>query len=49
MKGVRRITENVIETKSYNFAIDVINTYKKLQEDKEFILSKQFLRDKHRC
>jgi four helix bundle protein len=44
MKGVRRITENVIETKSYNFAIDVINTYKKLQEDKEFILSKQFLR-----
>lgn len=37
--------ENVVQIKSYAFAIKIVNTCKKLkQEQKEFILSKQFLR-----
>jgi four helix bundle protein len=40
------IQENnsIIVTKSYSFAIDVVMLYKKLVEQKEFILSKQLLR-----
>ena len=38
------MTENIIETKSYKFAIDIVNIYKVLLEKKEFILSKQLLR-----
>ncbi len=38
-------SENVIQTKSYAFAIKIVNTYKQLKnEEKEFILSKQLLR-----
>ncbi len=38
-------SENVVQTKSYNFALRVIKLYKYLsQEKKEFILSKQLLR-----
>ena len=38
-------SENVIQTKSYAFAIKIVNTYKQLKnEKKEFILSKQLLR-----
>ena len=37
--------ENVVQIKSYEFAIKIVNTCKKLQkEQKEFILSKQLLR-----
>lgn len=37
--------ENVVQVKSYAFAIKVVNTFKVLQQDKkEFILSKQLLR-----
>lgn len=37
--------ENVVQIKSYAFAIKIVNTCKKLQHDKkEFILSKQLLR-----
>lgn len=40
MKG-----ENIIKTKSYQFAIRVVNLYKFLVEDKkEFVISKQLLR-----
>ncbi len=39
------IKENIIQQKSFAFAVRAINTYKFLtQEKKEFILSKQFLR-----
>ena len=37
--------ENIIETKSFEFAVRIVNLYKHLnQEKKEFILSKQLLR-----
>jgi len=37
--------ENIIKTKSYLFAIEVIKTSKKMMaEEKEFVLSKQLLR-----
>lgn len=37
--------ENIIQTKSYNFALRVVKLYKHLsQEKKEFVLSKQLLR-----
>jgi len=37
--------ENVIQTKSFAFAIRIVNAYKYLQtEKKEFVLSKQMLR-----
>lgn len=37
--------ENIIQKKSFEFAIRVVNAYKYLQiEKKEFVLSKQFLR-----
>lgn len=39
------IKENIIQQKSFAFAVRAINAYKFLtQEKKEFILSKQFLR-----
>ena len=38
-------SENIIQSKSYAFAIKIVNTYKQLKnEEKEFILSKQLLR-----
>jgi four helix bundle protein len=37
--------ENVIKTKSFQFAVNTVNAYKSLQEEKrEYILSKQFVR-----
>jgi four helix bundle protein len=37
--------DNVIQTKSYNFAVRVVKLYKHLsQEKKEFVLSKHLLR-----
>lgn len=39
------VKENIIQQKSFHFAVRAINAYKFLtQEKKEFILSKQFLR-----
>ena len=36
---------NILEEKSYRFAIHVVNLYKKLvREEKEFVLSRQFLK-----
>ncbi|MBI4648595.1 MAG: four helix bundle protein, partial [Bacteroidia bacterium] len=38
-------TENVIQTKSYAFAIRIVNLYRFLcEQKKEFVLSKQLLR-----
>ncbi len=36
--------ENIVVTKSFNFAVRVINLYKVLASRKEFVMSKQFLR-----
>ena len=36
--------ESILKTKSYEFALNVVSTYKSLIAEKEFILSKQFLR-----
>lgn len=37
--------ENIVQVKSYAFAIKIVNTFKVLQPDsKEFVLSKQLLR-----
>lgn len=39
-----KIKENIIEKKSYGFAIRVVEVYKILNSKKEFVLSKQLLR-----
>lgn len=36
--------ENLIQMKSFQFSIDIIKLYKRLREQKEFIISKQILR-----
>ncbi len=41
---VKGISENIIEKKSYAFAINVVNAYKKLEGRGEYVLSKQLLR-----
>ncbi len=37
-------TENIILSKSFDFALKIIELYKQMTEQKEFILSKQLLR-----
>lgn len=36
--------ENIIIDKTFKFSLDIISLYQKLQDEKEFILSKQLLR-----
>ena len=36
--------ESIVQTKSFEFSLKIINLYKKLQEEKEFIISRQILR-----
>jgi four helix bundle protein len=38
------VNPNVIQEKSYLFALNIINLYKRLQEHKEFVISNQLLR-----
>lgn len=38
------MSNNIIQTKSYEFALNIINFYKVLIKQKEFVLSKQLLR-----
>ncbi len=38
------MAENIIARKSFDFAIQIIQLYKKLVEEKEYIISKQLLR-----
>ena len=38
------MAESIIQRKSFKFALIIISLYKKLQADKEFVLSKQLLR-----
>jgi four helix bundle protein len=35
---------SILKTKSFSFAIDSINLYKKLKERQEYVISKQLLR-----
>jgi four helix bundle protein len=35
---------NVIKDKSYQFALRIISLYRQMQEQKEYVLSKQLLR-----
>lgn len=45
MNEKKDMATNIFITKSFSFAVDVINTYKFLVETKrEYVLSKQFLR-----
>lgn len=37
-------TENIIIDKTFNFSLSIISLFKKLQEEKEFIISKQLLK-----
>ncbi|MCL6217304.1 four helix bundle protein [Zunongwangia pacifica] len=37
-------TENIIIDKTFNFSLSIISLFKKLQEDKEFIISKQLVK-----
>jgi len=37
-------TENIIIDKTFNFSLSIISLFKKLQKNKEFIISKQLLR-----
>ena len=39
-----KFSENVIEQKSFDFALNIIKAYKEMLNQKEFILSKQLLR-----
>ena len=39
-----KFSENVIERKSFEFALSIIEAYKQMCDEKEFILSKQLLR-----
>lgn len=36
--------DNIIKTKSFSFAVKIVNLYKELIEEKEFVISKQLLR-----
>ena len=36
--------ENIIKSRSFNFALEVIRLYKKLVEEKEYVISKQLLK-----
>lgn len=41
---MQRITAKVIEAKSFEFALSIVKLYSHLQQQKEFVLSKQLLR-----
>ncbi len=36
--------ENIIKTKTFDFALSIISLYKQMQEKKEYVISKQLLR-----
>ena len=38
------MAESLIRKKSFEFALVIINLYRKLQEQREYVLSKQLLR-----
>lgn len=36
--------ESIVQRKSFQFALDIIRLYQQLQEQKEYVISKQLLR-----
>ncbi len=40
----KAMKENIIQTKSFQFSIEIIKLYKKLREQNEFVIAKQILR-----
>jgi four helix bundle protein len=44
LKIFMAIKDNLIQDKSFRFSLSIIRLYKKLQEEREFIISKQILR-----
>ncbi len=36
--------ENIIKTKTFDFALSIISLYKQMQEKKEYVISKQLIR-----
>lgn len=43
MKRRLGLSKNIIEEKTFKFAIDIIRVYKKLINKKEYVISKQLL------
>ncbi len=41
---MKEVKENIIRLKSFDFALLIIALYKQMQEEKEYVLSKQLLR-----
>jgi four helix bundle protein len=41
---IKRMKQNIIKEKTYKFALKVIRLYQKMQQQNEFILSKQLIR-----
>jgi len=39
-----KMKESIVQGKSFQFSLKIISLYKKLQQEKEFIISKQLLR-----
>lgn len=37
-------SKNIVKEKSFNFSLQIINLYKKLVNEKEYVISKQLLR-----
>jgi four helix bundle protein len=42
--GIMARKQNIVREKSFSFALTIIQTYKKLIDEKEYIISKQLLR-----
>lgn len=38
------MTTSIIQKKSFEFALEIIQLYRKLQEEQEYVISKQLLR-----
>ena len=43
-KWIKLKSENIIVDKTFKFSLDIISLFKKLQQEREFIISKQLLK-----
>ena len=41
---IQYMTESIIQKKSFEFALEIIQLYRKLQEEREYVISQQLLR-----
>ena len=44
VKWIKLKSENIIVDKTFKFSLDIISLFKKLQEEREFIISRQLLK-----